>query len=69
MDYVLEEILIEILETTVKATNIRDFLLKDLQKDTDSKEKLNDENLQEPAELLDEVEEALSTGWQIMQSS
>lgn len=55
MDYELEKILIEARQTTDKATQIRDFLLKVLQEDIDGREKFNDEILEEAATLLEEV--------------
>ena len=55
MDYELQKILIEARQTTDKATQIRDFLLKVLQEDLDGKEKFNDEILEEAAELIEEL--------------
>ena len=55
MDYELESILIAARESSGKATQIRDFLLKVLQEDLDGKEKFNDEILEDAAELLEEV--------------
>lgn len=55
MDYELQKILIEARQTSDKATQIRDFLLKVLQEDLDGKEKFNDEILEEAAELIEEL--------------
>lgn len=55
MDYELQKILIEARQTSDKATQIRDFLLKVLQEDLEGKEKFNDEILEDAAELLEEV--------------
>lgn len=55
MDYELESILIAARESSEKATQIRDFLLKVLQEDLEGKEKFNDEILEDAAELLEEV--------------
>ena len=55
MDYELQSILIAARESSEKAIQIRDFLLKVLQEDLDGKEKFNDEILEEAAQLLDEV--------------
>ncbi|MEY4970513.1 MAG: hypothetical protein RLZZ277_744 [Actinomycetota bacterium] len=55
MDYELQKILIEARQSSDKATQIRDFLLKVLQEDLDGKEKFNDEILEEAAELIEEL--------------
>ena len=55
MDYELQSILIAARESSEKATQIRDFLLKVIQEDLDGKEKFNDEILEEAAELIEEL--------------
>lgn len=55
VDYELQKILIEARQTSDKATQIRDFLLKVLQEDLDGKEKFNDEILEEASELIEEL--------------
>lgn len=55
IDQELQQILIDAQETTDKATQIRDFLLRVLQEDLDGREKFNDEILEEAAELIEEL--------------
>jgi hypothetical protein len=65
----LQEMITGAQEARERAEQIRNFLLKVLQEDTDGKEKFNDEILQEAAELIEEVGPGEpSTGWQTSQS-